>query len=57
MFERVRIVTAPERVAAPLVVGNLLIAHVLAENAPEGRDDVLQGNDSADQRIGGARRQ
>src|SRR5450631_3914056 len=57
MFDRVRIVAARERVAAPLVVRNFFIAHVLGQHAPEGRDDLLERDDRADHRIGGARRQ
>src|SRR6266404_8079934 len=57
MFERVRIETSRKRLAAPLLVRNLLVAHVLAENPGEGRDDVLQRDDGADHRIGSARRQ
>src|SRR6266700_3497771 len=57
MLERVRIVAARKRVAAPLVVRDLFVAHVLGQDAPEGRDNLLQRDDGADHRIGGARRQ
>src|SRR6266404_8240400 len=57
MFERVRIETSRLRLAAPLLVRNFFVAHVLAENPGEGRDDILQRDYGADHRIGSARRQ
>ena len=42
MFDRVLAVASRQRIAAPLVVGDLLVAHVLGQNPPEGCDDVLQ---------------
>src|SRR5260370_31123956 len=57
MFERVRVEASRQRLAAPLLVRNFFVTHVLAENAPEGRDDVLQRDDGADHWIGGSRPQ
>src|SRR5258708_8932514 len=57
MFERVLIVAARQRVAAPFIVGDLFVAHVLSQHAGEGRDDFLQRNDRADDGIRGSCRQ
>src|SRR5882757_2451099 len=57
MFDRVRVPATREGLVAPLVVGDFLIMDVLAENAREARDDLLQGNGGADHRIGRSRRQ
>src|SRR6202140_4814080 len=52
MCDRVGIVTAGDGVAAPLLVGGLLVAHVPGQHAAESRNDVLQRDDAPDHRIG-----